>query len=379
MQAPNLNGPQDLPLNPRGGPELHPRVAGGVYLAAFAMLAGAVLQWRTSQTHVEEFSKGAEEQRHFNERLIESLVEIACRADLGATEDLSPVRFRLREADGSSIPRAVPFASLERLQTAQSSSPSMPPLSIHDGVLEFGLQIPGEYVLRLETAEQMKLAYKFRVHPQAPIDRCVICAGNLDISLSEADFVATLGSGPHLANGLALLHVAPAPFISGEWTWTPPADLPTKWIAASTSTQRLSAELLSGWDAGRIRDEIAATESLPDRLETSVPYRYFEVRQVICFDFPSNRTGAALPRLLGSIEFGSSDGSRVDLQRQISCEILPPQFEAQLTLLNVLKIPAPEGCSSWRELSRLQSPPSLRRGSGIPHGEEGTTGCTQAF
>jgi hypothetical protein len=344
----------------------------GAYLAVFAALAIVGIQWRTTdallqETHtlVQQSGEAVAEQQRFNKDLIDSLHELSERAGMLTSADLCPVRFRLRDSDGVSLPSDVMSATLEK-QGAETGEfdVAIHQQSSRSGSFDFGLHTPGHYRLRLETADGMTLAHEFDVLPGVPVDRCVICPKTLDVGLNDAWAWAVLGPQCDIPNGVALLRVAPTEYTFGEWTWQPPEGWPELFVAATTDGQEIPFDAVQRWPqlAAAAAAAVAEEEEWDGMVAAgreliSLPYRYFEVREVICFARRGANADQDELMEIGSVTFGSDreDERAKPSERSNTprwhAPAAPPRFQARLLITNRLEITCPQRCQ--RELRRL--------------------------
>lgn len=373
LQLSEVYGGNEVSANPPVSRGMFKLAIGAIYLMAFAMLASVGTQWMATQSLVEKTGRLAVEQRQFNESLILSIGQLSERVGWMTSSDLAPVRFRFRCPDGVSIPSGEMLAVLTRVTPETNTRSTVHSLNSRNGVMDFGLIGPGRFELSLESSDGLTAVHEFQHLPGVPLDRCVICPHAVDTSLTDARATVVLDSECSLDGGIVLLKVAPAEFTHEGWTWTPPSSWPEMYIAASTNGERLPLETAERWPQLVTAAADKATiflESGSDLL--TIPYRYCEVREMICFQPTLTNDGEETLSQLGTIVFKSRPNQPSSREEHVSLNntdgpvrwvssAKPPRFETRLIDVTKVIINCPDGCvQEMLRVAQSDVPPGNR-------------------
>lgn len=268
-------------------------------LMATALMGSSIVGWRLISVWEKQHAEVQNSQRHFNQELVQAVHSLAENAGVLTSADLSPVKFRLRSvASSSSVPPTRPV-SAELLKASESGAFQSPTsiMSRASGLLDFGLQEPGEYQLRVRMSDGMSTLHDFEVLPGVPVDRLVRFPGGCPNG--EAYSIGL--EWPHDLAGAriaAICRIAPCEAELEGWKWSPPPGEPgeVSWCQ--------NCELRPG-DAAVA--EIVPCETIPMLGATTARaplyYRHWELAEIV-FVRLSDSDESSECVVLGRAQFG---------------------------------------------------------------------------
>ena len=333
---------------------------GCVYVSAVAMVVLAITTWTSVNATLKRSAEANLRQQQFNEGLVESIRDLAEQAGVLTSADFCPVRFRLRFPDGG-LPAEGASGRLFSL-TDDDPDRIMVRASQASGLIDFGLQPPGDYRLELTSAHGMTLEHEFEVLPGVPIERVVLCPNGPHPAQSPVN-VEVIVDWPEQFSAhqlIALIEIRPGPFEEQGWCWRPSVDSPLAIAASNSLTQDLSEELIeemcfSGELAGRATEEIYPAASVP------VSYRYCEIWAVTFLLRSRDEASRVQVQSVGTVVFDSEgSGARVS-EDDWSVPGSPPTYEADSNISNRWKFEIPQESVSElveriREVNRTPNP-----------------------
>jgi hypothetical protein len=261
--------------------------------------------WRCVEFVIARDQQSQVEQQRFHTESIAALQKLATNAGVLTSADLCLVRFRLRSGEGHTTPSFLGGDTMFQLSARSEGRLEGVMRAAMDtaGTLDFGLNPPGDYQLRLKMPDGMVLLHDFEVLPGVPIDRVIYCpppAYADDRALRiEIVWPAALEDAPPLAICL----IEPASFAHREWEWNPAPDWGPAYALASPFDPDQWERLME--------DRMALSDTLLAVERPQIPYVYCQVSE-IAFFVESEAGNDAEPRMtqLTTVCFGASDGVR---------------------------------------------------------------------
>lgn len=328
----------------------------------------ACATWRAADVAMTHNSDVLAAQGRHHEELVSSIESLAEKTGILTSADLCPVRFRLRRADGYTVPLASPIATLEiesdgeyRFRGSSAATPA--------GTIDFGLIAPGRYRVTFRTADGMHLRHDFDVLPGVPIDRLVTCPGQSAPSYSVQLHV-DWPDGIDAERLLAVYCIEPAPVTSGEWRWQPSNESrPIHVLAASPGVEIPDSE------TARLGQSIALLDDSIGELQSAAQFhttfRYCRISRIMFLKLTGDGPDA---ESMGTVVFGNdqtiTETSGVS-GATIHSSSPPPELELDFVKHQWL-IGMPDDIIRWlsREIERMdgrgEEPPGDRGIVGVP-------------
>ena len=132
-------------------------------LMATALIGSSVVGWRLISVWESQHAELQRSNRVFNQELVQAVQSLAENTGVLTSADLSPVKFRLRSAKGPGSSPPARSVSAELLKATDSGTYQnvTNDMSRPSGLLDFGLQEPGQYRLRIKLPDGMATAHDF--------------------------------------------------------------------------------------------------------------------------------------------------------------------------------------------------------------------------
>lgn len=213
----------------------------------------ACVTWRTADVALTQHSDTLETQQRRHQELVNSIESLAEKTGILTSADLCPVRFRLRRADGLTVPLLRPLANLEVEQDGEFRY-MLSATATSAGTVDFGLMAPGQYRLTFHSVSGMRMQHEFDVLPGVPIDRLVTCpyasspSYTVALNLNWPDAIAIHGL-------LAVCSVERASVTYGDWCWHPPEQSRPVHVLTASGKEPSAADSMHLGQATPMSDE----------------------------------------------------------------------------------------------------------------------------
>jgi hypothetical protein len=299
----------------------------GMYLMSLSSAGLSIVGWRSLDTLEQRMADDREASERFNLELIRSIERLSESAGLLTSAKQCPVKFRLRSSK-EGFPPMLPVTAGLSVQSADGDHRDVcTGVLSESGLVNFGLQEPGQYRVRMITQDGMCLEHYFEVLPDVPVDRLVRCPGacpngtqfSIRINWPEEQLRHRLA---------AICRIVPCSFEHEGWIWAPAPNDAEEIVWAQNCPLRQA-------DAEIAESVVAAT--LPALGESTGQFiafsRYWRLAEVVFIRLPDS--GGTGHQLLGRVQFGDApaDSDPVPIAYSVpvwTCDQPAPRWEAEI-------------------------------------------------
>lgn len=274
-----------------------------MYLSAASLAVLAFTVWRTIDETRQHAAYVNAEQRAFNRELVASIEELAEKSGMLTSADYCPVRFRMR-LPGSGIPARSFVAELYGHRSGGNCEYLRSVTSTDAGLIDFGLNSPGQYRVRLRASDGMVLEHDFDVLPGVPVDRVVICPRAAFAPDTPVDVTLDVNWPEEFASEdlLALVEIKPGPFESEGWQWNSNEGWPFQLLATTSPGSESFQEVVDHLQiSGFVSDEVLQRLYPPDAVP--LPHRYCMISAITFVHRHLDGRSREQFRLLGTFHY----------------------------------------------------------------------------